>query len=551
MSFAYSPASRRALHRRAAPGDARPSQVPGSLTSAPATPRYGNRHMVAAPHHLASESGLRILRRGGSAADAAIAANAVLSVVSPDMCGPGGDLFAMVWAPGEGRPLVLDSAGPAGSRATLQDVRRQWGPQIPLHGPQAATVPGALPGWAELHERFGRVPFGDLFADAVHLAADGFPCSPGLARGISRYDPGIPDLLVRGRAPQAGDQLRMTGLARALSSAAELGGRAYFAGEFAARLSRMPGVLFQERDFTDYEPRWVEPLKASVFGLDVWTLPPPSQGYLTLVAARILDGLHAPCAPDDPDQWHLMVESLKAAAHDRDRLLGDDRSAVERVLGEREISRRRRLVTDRASSVASLHAAGDTVYLCAVDSHGFGVSLIQSLFHPWGSRVHVPELGTSLQNRGASFSLEEGHANAYQPGRRARSTLSPTVITKDGALRGLLGTMGGDVQPQTNLQNLVRHAVSGLDPAEALNYPRFYLNRGLAPSIWSDQEPLLGVEGRTPPHVVEELSRRGHEVKVGSDYSDGAGHAQFIAVDGSRLLGAADPRSGSGGVATE
>ena len=336
---------------------------------------------------------------------------------------------------------------------------------------------------------------------------------------------------------------------RTLAALASSGASSFYEGAFGRELSELAGGLVAEDDLRSFRPAWQTPLTRHVFGLDVWTLPPSSQGYITLAAASILERCGAPDDPEDPRQWHLMIESLKVAAHDRDTVLSDDPERVPLAL--EDIDRRASQVGDRASPLATLQDDGDTVFLCAVDRCGMGVSLIQSLYHPWGSRCFLPASGVMLQNRGSSFSLDDTNPNVYHPGLRARTTLAPTVLSQDGSLYGLLGTMGGDVQPQTNLQNLVRHRWGGLDPAETLNFPRFYLNRGLAPTIWTGPEPTLGLESRTPPSIVADLRRRGHNVQVGAAYSEGAGHAQIILRTTEGLVGAADPRSGSEGVASD
>lgn len=521
----------------------KPMPVAPVDTRVPAPTILGSRGMVASPHHLASDAGLRMLRRGGSAADAVIAANLVLSVVYPDMCGVGGDLFAIVHT-GDGEPTVLDAAGPAGSGADREKLSKRFGGEPPLHGPTSVTVPGAAAGWVELHRKFGRLPLPDLFADAIFYAREGVPCPERLAPSIAR----LPFATAVYGTPNTGDRLSDRAYAATLESIAKDGADAIYRGDVAEEIAHVTEGMVSVDDLAFFRPAWRRPVHANVFGLDVWTVPPSSQGYITLLAAKILEELDPPHDPTDPRQWHLMIEAVKAAAHDRDRVLGDPAEGLPAAF--HEVGTRAAAIGETAAPIGVFGQPGDTVYLAAVDDRGVGVSLIQSLYHPWGARVRAPRSGVNLQNRGSSFSLEPGHPNAIAPGRRARSTLSPTVLGSDGRLHGLLGTMGGDVQPQTVLQILVRHALGGLSPSEALASPRFYINRGLAPTIWTGPRPEVAVEGRAGDVVVDDLARRGHPVRRGPDLSEGAGHAQFIVRGAAGWAGAADPRSGAGGVAS-
>lgn len=516
-------------------------------TAVPAVTVIGLRAVVASPHHLASDAGMRVLREGGSAVDAAIATNVVLSVLLPDMCGAGGDLFAMVWSRGDTEPAVLNASGTAGSGRSRAELAHRHPSGLPLHGWDSVVVPGAVAGWAELHRRFGRVPFERLFAEAVELATDGFPCAPRLAESIARQPVPLPDLTPADRPPAPGTRLRLPAYGRTLAEIGRGNAASFYRGLAAEELVCSTDGTITNRDLSRYRPEWVAPLHRQVWGVDLWAVPPNSQGYIALLAAEILERCSPPKNPDDPLLWHLMIEAIKAAARDRDAVLGDPRAGLPGAFEDADA--RAASIGDRAAPHVGFGAPGDTIYLAAVDGRGQGVSLIQSLYHPWGARAVLPRSGVLLQNRGASFSLREGHPNAYGPGRRPRSTLAPTLLSKAGELLGLIGTMGGDVQPQGVLQHLTRHLWCGLDPAQTLAYPRFFLHRGLAPSIWSGPPPVVGLERRVPNLIVGDLRRRGHEVQRGAAFSEGAGHAQMIvrATDG--WAGAADPRAGVAGVA--
>lgn len=526
----------------------RPTDRSGEdLASIPATSTYGRRGIVASPHHLASDAGLRILRRGGSAVDAALTANLVLSVVYPDMCGVGGDLFALVWEPGDRTPTVLNASGTAGSGRDLSSLRRRHPSGLPLHGAETITIPGAPAGWGDLHQHFGHAPFGDLFSDAIFYAMEGFPCPRRLAASLERVDIQIPDLLPAGRPPKTGQTVRLRSYGKTLTAIADDGPSVVYEGPIADEFVAGSEGLITRSDLRGYRTHWAEPLRRQVWGLDLWTVPPNSQGYVALLAAAILERLGPPTDPEDPRQWHLMIEAVKAAGHDRDEVLGDPLAGVPRAFDD--VEHRASGIGPEAAAIGTFAEAGDTVFVCAVDAAGRGCSLIQSLYHPWGARVYLPRSGVLAQNRGASFSLDDAHPNAFGPGRRPRSTLSPTLLTEAGSLYGLLGTMGGDVQPQVILQNLVRHRLSGLDPAETLAFPRFYIHRGLAPSIWSGPAPVVGIEARTPVTVQSELRSRGHPVRTGARFSEGAGHAQFVLVTDDGLVGSADPRAGAASAA--
>lgn len=540
------------VFRLPGPGGARPPRsgagADGSGTSVPAQSTSSYRGMVASPHQLASQAGLRALQDGGTATDAAIATNLVLSVAHPDMCGVGGDLFALVLPAGASEPVCLNAAGRGGRGHRREAFATRHAGRMPTYGPGSLILPGAPGGWVELHRRFGRLPFARLFEDAVEHAGEGIPCAARLVRSLEHWGPELAGLQIGapGEPPVAGARLRMPRYARTLAAIARDGADAFYQGVGGRELERVADGLIAAEDLRRVRPEWVEPLAEDLFGHRWWTVPPPSQAYIALLAGAILERLAPGTDPDDPELWHLMIEATKAAARDRDLLLGDTGLSPS-VMGEADL--RAAPIGRRAAAFATPADPGDTVFLCAVDGDGQAVSLSQSLFHPWGSRVELPASGVILQNRGSSFSLVPGHPNEMAPGCRPRSTLSPTMVTRDGALAALIGTMGGDVQPHVVLQLFVKILVCGMDPADALAHPRYFLHRGLAPTIWSGETPVVGIEARGGPAVAAELAHRGHPVQAGRPFVELAGHAQAIVVDGDRRIGASDPRSGTGGVA--
>ncbi|MBG0830709.1 gamma-glutamyltransferase [Planomonospora sp. ID67723] len=500
--------------------------------------RYARSGMVCTVDHLASRAGVAMLDRGGSAADAAVAANAVLAVTAPHMCGLGGDLFALVHD-GPGAPAALNASGRAGSGADPERLRAEGHEHMPFHHDvRSVPVPGCADGWLALHGRYGRLPLAEVLAPAVGHASGGFPVSPLLAPGLAKVAPLCEDFAP---ARAAGDLVRRPGVARALTALA--GGRdGFYLGEFGEGLLATGGGEYTEDDLAKGSAEWVEPLRTRVFGHDVWTMPPNSQGYLLLLGLAVAEGLDLPADPADPLWAHLLVESARVAGYDRPESLFEGAS----VAAALDSADRRRALIDpaRRLAVRDLAASGDTTYLCAVDGDGMGVSLIQSNAAGFGSLVFEPRTGINLHNRGIGFSLVPGHPAEYGPGRRPPHTLVPALVTHaDGSLRAVAGTMGGDAQPQILLQVLTRLLSCGQTPGEAIGAARWRLGSGgTGFDTWrAPDEAVVEVEEGAP--WGEGLARRGHPVGA-LPYGSAFGHAHLIDVLPSGVLaGAADPRS--------
>jgi gamma-glutamyltranspeptidase len=515
--------------------------------------------VVAAPHYLASLAGARALEDGGSAVDAAIAANMVLNVVWPHMCGVGGDLFAQVWR-GD-RLYALNSSGPAGAAMTVDAYRERGLQAVPMRGPYAVTVPGAVAGWFALHERFGRLEPERLARDAVRHARAGFATSPRLAAAIrgqarllgERDNPAADVFLAAGHPPEPGTRLRQPDLADSLETIGRLGPKAVYGGELGARIVaglRARGSLLSEQDFAAFEPEWVEPIRTTYRGLTVAQLPPNSQGCVLLELLNMLgDAEPAAWGEGSAELVHQLVERKKLAFADRDRAVADPRraSVPTAELVDPAYGRRRAAAVDgvatRAAVGSGRAADGDTVYLCAADRDGTVVSLIQSLFAGWGSGVMAPGTGVLLHNRGRSFRLDPTHPNALAPGKRPMHTLMPGFATKDGRPWLAFGTRGGDGQPQTGLQLLVGLLDFGLPPQAALEAPRWVHGA----SSGAHPPDALVLEARFGPEVAEALRARGHDVVVTAALDDVMGTAQLIEVDHDRgcYVAAADPRGDS------
>ena len=504
--------------------------------------------MVASVDHLASTAGVAMLQRGGSAADAAVAASGVLAVTTPHMCGMGGDLFALVHD-GNATPAALNASGRAGSGADPVQLRLEGHDVMPFERDlRAAPVPGCVDGWLALHDRFGRLPLADVLEPAIVYAATGFPASPLLAAtaGLLRGIEGTEDLTSRGRLRE-GDLVRRPGVALSLQAIVAHGRAGFYQGLFGEGLLAIGNGEYVAADFDSPLADWVEPLRAEVWGHDVWTIPPNSQGYLTLLGAAIAAGLSLPDSPDDGAWPHLLVEAARAAACDRPEQLyeGADVSAL---FDPDEIERRRGLVDPTARAVLTSPAgAGDTMYLCVVDRGRMGVSLIQSNAKTFGCNVFEPTTGIGLHNRGIGFSLEPGHPAEYGPGRRPPHTLAPALVTHpDGSLRSVIGTMGGDAQPQVLLQLLARLLRHQETPGTVIGAPRWSLIGSGASGFdtWTDPDgATVAIETTAPAEWGPALRERGHEVTEIDGVFGSFGHAHLIEVTDDGLAGAADPRA--------
>lgn len=526
--------------------------APPAVTWWPTT--YSAGGLVCSVDHLASSAGAELLAAGGSAADAAIAASAVLAVTSPHMCGMGGDLFALVHD-GGGPPRALNASGRAGSGADPDRLRAEGHTSMPFkEDVRAAPVPGCVDGWCALHERHGRRPLAEVLAPAIRLAEGGFPAAPMLAFTLDRirHVAGCDELTTI--APAIGARVLRPGVARQLRTVAAGGRAAFYEGEFGERLVEAGGGEFVASDLERSQADWVEPLGVRTWDHDLWTIPPNSQGYLALAGARIAElaaAAHGGLpAPDEAAWAHLLVEAARLAGHDRPAVLHEHADGAALVADDRLAALAARFDPHGPSGALAPTQGGGTIHLCAVDAEGMGVSLIQSNADAYGCHVAVPGTGVLLHSRGIGFSLEPGHPAEYGPGRRPPHTLSPALLTRpDGSLRAVLGTMGGDSQPQVVLQLAARLVAGGQEAGEAIAAPRFVLAAGPHGfSTWAGERQRVRLEAHAPSAWADGLRERGHDVEVAGFDPAGFGHAHLIEVrtDGIRA-GAADPRSMSGG----
>lgn len=511
--------------------------------------------MAVAPHHLASQSALSVLRDGGSAIEAMVAAAATIAVVYPHMNGLGGDGFWLIVPPG-GEPIAIDASGAAGSLATLAaygDLAH-----IPHRGPRAAlTVAGTVSGWAEAlkvsHALTGNaLPLTRLLADAIGYARNGTPVTASQATATaSKFDelkdlPGFAETwLVDGKPPEVGSRFYQPALASTLTQLAEEGLESFYRGPLAARLARgmeTLGLPITLADLNAHVARRTTPLKLAHQQGEVWNLAPPTQGLVSLAILGITDRL-AMADADDAGTVHRIVEATKLAFGLRDAHITDPRELktdIQSLLDPAALQALADRVDDNhAAPWGTGKGPGDTVWMGVMDNSGLAVSFIQSIYHEFGSGVVLPDTGIVWQNRGASFSLDPGHLLALAPGKQPFHTLNPAAARLNDGRVMVYGSMGGDGQPQTQATLFTRYVVQGLPLQESISRARWLLGR-----TWGQSSDTLKVEGRFSPETIARLQALGHEVEIFPDFSEAMGHAGAIVRHPNGLFeGAFDPRS--------
>ena len=538
-----------------------------NITSSRSAVIAGN-GMVATSQPLATGVGLGILKKGGSAVDAAIAANAALGLMEPHMCGMGGDLFAIVWDEKEKQLHGLNASGRSpGSldNGELSGRLRKLGTRhIPHNSILSVSVPGAVHGWTTLHDRFGKLPFAELLAPAINYAERGFPVSPVIAgqwqwaaAEISGTVPGAFDALYTpgGRAPAAGDIFTNKDLARSYRLVADNGNKGFYQGELADRISgfmKKNGGYIDHGNLQTHRSDWVAPVAVRYRSYDVFELPPSGQGIAALQMLQMLeDDDLAAMGYMNVDCLHLMLEAKKLVFEDRAKFYADpDFTEVrtEHLISPQYNKKRRGLIKyDAALEVRAgegILRNGDTIYLTAADSSGNMVSLIQSVYHYFGSAIVVPGTGFALQNRGLLFSMDPSHANAYAPGKRPFHTIIPAFVMKNDRPFMSFGVMGGDMQPQGHVQVLTNIIDFGMDVQLAGDAPRWRHNGSTEPTADVDEHLTDGgvvlLERGFPDQVVKELAKRGHHVQRAID---GFGGYQAIMKAGNGVYhGASESR---------
>ncbi|MBP7148194.1 MAG: gamma-glutamyltransferase [Acidobacteria bacterium] len=494
---------------------------------------YARHGMVAAAHPLAAQVGIDVLQRGGTAVDAAIAVNAALAVLEPVACGPGGDLFAIVWDAKNRKLHGLNASGRAPRALTADKVPPAADGTIPLYTPYAWTVPGAVDGWFELHARFGKLPLKGLLAPAIELARDGAPVPQVIAGAWQRSErvfkdkPGFAEVfLPGGRAPREGEIFRNPALARTLEAIAAGGRTAFYDGPIAEAIvafSRKVGGFFAIEDFRGHRSEWVEPIASEYRGVRLVELPPNGQGLAALEMLNVLETFDLRAlGRDSADFWHLLVEAKKLAFADRARYYADPAFAKVPVaaLLSKDYARERakRIDLRRAAQVdepgaVPLDRGTDTTYLAVGDAAGNLVSLIQSNYTGFGSGYVVPELGFGIHNRGSLFALAEGHPNRLEPGKRPFHTIIPAFLFRGDDPWCAFGVMGGGTQPQAHAQVVINLVDFGMNLQEAGDAPRFVHEGSSEPTGTPMKDGgELALESGLPPEVVRDLARKGHRI---------------------------------------
>jgi gamma-glutamyltranspeptidase/glutathione hydrolase len=498
-------------------------------------------NVVCTSQPLAAQAGLLMLAAGGSAVDAAVATAITLTVVEPVSNGIGSDAFAIVW---DGRRLHgLNASGRSPAAWTPQYF---GGNAVPAFGWNSVTVPGAVSAWAELHDKFGKLPFDRLFEPAISYARNGFNVSPTVAAQwadqvpIFASQPGFAEVFMPGgRAPKAGEPITLPDLAATLEKIAATNGEAFYRGKLAARLEQHAtanGGAMRASDLAAHRADWVGTISADYRGYSIHEIPPNGQGVVALMALGILEHFDLASYPaDSADSVHLQIEAIKLAFADAQAYVADiDHMPVrpEQLLDKEYLARRAALVDPKHAKPASAGTPrGGTVYLTAADASGLMVSMIQSNYMGFGSGVVVPGTGIALQNRGADFVATPGHPNQVGPNKRPYHTIIPGFVTKDGAPVMSFGVMGGTMQPQGHVQVVVRIVDHAQNPQAACDGPRFRWVQG----------NQVACENGYPPATLDELRSRGHELVAVDDYNQfGSCQAIWRLDDG--YLAVSDPR---------
>jgi gamma-glutamyltranspeptidase/glutathione hydrolase len=490
--------------------------------------QYG---MAATSQPLATQVALDILKRGGNAIDAAIAANAVLGVVEPTGCGIGGDLFAIIWSAERGKLYGLNASGRSPRSLRLDYFRSNGYEFIPARGPLPVSVPGCVDGWYEMHEMFGRLQMRDILQPAINYARDGFPVTEVIAyylnlgaQNLKEY-PNIKETYMPGgKTPEKGEIFRNPNLASTLEKISKGGRNEFYRGSIAkaiAAFMKSQGGFLTYDDMARHSSEWVEPVSTNYRGYDVWELPPNGQGIAALQILNILEGFDiASMGYNSAEYIHHFTEAKKLAFEDRARYYADPRFSnvpVNQLISKKYAAERRKLIDpSRAGRVYSAGRieSGNTIYLTVADRFGNMVSLIQSNYRGMGSGMCPPGLGFVLQNRGEMFSLAEGHANVFAPGKRPFHTIIPAFITRNGKPWVSFGVMGGDMQPQGHAQIVINLIDFRMNLQEAGDAPRIYHTGSSEPT--GEQMAAGGVlylEDGFRWEVIQKLLSMGHRVQ--------------------------------------
>ncbi|TVZ26027.1 gamma-glutamyltranspeptidase/glutathione hydrolase [Gillisia sp. Hel_I_86] len=514
--------------------------------------------MVASSHPLATQIGLDILKKGGTAVDAAIAVNAALGLMEPTGSGIGGDLFAIVWDSKTQKLSGLNASGRSPQNLTLDYFKDHNIKSIPSSGPLPVSVPGCVDGWFELHDKFGKLPMSEILAPSIKYAEEGFPVTELIAfylnGSVKRYMSEFPNVeetyTDNGKIPEKGDIFRNPLLAATYKKLAEKGRDVFYKGEIASTITKFiqgQGGFLSMKDFEDHTSTWVEPISTNYRGYDIWELPPNGQGLATLQMLNIIEGYDFTGIPyGSAGHLHIVNEAKKLVFEDRAEYYADPDFSdipVEQLLSKEYASKRRDLIKMNRAGVfkAGKTDHSSTVYFTVADKDGNMISMIQSNYRGMGSGMVPPKLGFMLQDRGELFNLEEGKPNSYAPGKRPFHTIIPGFITVDGAPYLSFGVMGGDFQPQGHVQIIMNLIDFGMGLQEAGDAPRFeHVGSSSVTGEISNNKGEILIESGFSFEEIQKLMALGHKVGFGGYY----GGYQAILYDAEKgvYFGASESR---------
>ena len=504
--------------------------------------------MAATSHPLATQTAISILKNGGNAIDAAIAANAVLGLVEPTGCGIGGDLFAIIWSADEKKLFGLNSSGPAPKNISINKLKQKGLEKIPPYGPLPVTVPGAVAGWVSIHKKFGLLEFNKLFNDAINYAENGFPVSELVSYYLERSSkifatyPNFKDVwMPNGKTPKKGEIFINKNLAENYKEIANTYGKSFYSGKIAENIVNTvnaQGGFFSMSDLNSFEPEWINPVSTNYRGYDIWELPPNGQGIAALQILNILERFDIESMGfGTSDYIHLFTEAKKVVYEDRAKYYADTNFSnipVEKLISKEYANERSKLINLKKSSKSFNPGnleIGDTIYLTVADSFGNMVSLIQSNYRGMGSGVVPDNTGFMLQDRGEMFSLDPNHMNSLMPGKRPFHTIIPAFVTKNDKPFISFGLMGGAMQPQGHAQIIVNLVDFKMNLQEAGDAPRI---RHVGSSQPTGEKMLdggyLSLEKSFDKNEISKLKKMGHKFQY--DLGGFGGYQAIMIKDG-------------------
>lgn len=510
---------------------------------------YGQKGMVATSQPLAAQAGLEILKKGGNAVDAAIATAACLTVVEPTSNGIGSDAFAIVWF--KDKLHGLNASGYSPYSISIEKLKEKGLKEIPKYGVIPVTVPGAPAAWAELSKKFGRLSLEEVLKPAISYARNGFAVSVTVKNAWDRafniysgqngeeFKGWFDTFTKEGRTPGYGELWKLPCHGDTLESIGRTNAESFYRGDLADKISyffEKHGGFLSRKDLNDYKPQWVEPISVNYRGYDIWEIPPNGHGIVALMALNILKGYEF-SKKEDADTIHKQIEAMKLAFADGRKYITDKNhmtTEVEKLLCDSFAEKRRDLINDAAQMPeAGDPDSGGTVYLCTADGDGNMVSFIQSNYMGFGSGIVVPETGIALQNRGHNFNYDNNHDNCLAPHKKPYHTIIPGFITHGCKPVGPFGVMGGFMQPQGHVQVVMNMIDFNLNPQEALDVPRWQ---------WI-KDKNIEVEHDVPVHVVKELIKKGHEIKIQTDETSFGRGQIIIRTEEGTLCGGTEKRA--------